>query len=303
MELRHLRYFIALSDCLNFTHAAERVHVTQSTLSHQIKQLEEELNQQLFIRKDKKVFLTESGETFLIYARKALYDIDQGILMLSSDIDDTDTIYGEIRIGATQSFCSGLIPACLTNLFSKYSTVKAVVKELSAHVIIEDLRSEYLDIGIAYRPDNLDDLWFEPLYNEEMVLIVSNKHPYAKRKRIRMIELQSQQLTLLTKEFATRKILDDCFKEAGINPTIIAETNTFSPILGLVQSTNICSIISEIAISHIHTKGLNVISIENPTPIRTPGLLWKKNEKKSAFVKSFASIIRRTIVDAKLKKP
>ena len=71
MELRHLRYFVALAECLSFTRAAERVHVTQSTLSHQIRQLEEEVGQPLFDRIGKKVVTTEAGELFLGYRRRA----------------------------------------------------------------------------------------------------------------------------------------------------------------------------------------------------------------------------------------
>ena len=79
MELRHLRYFVALAEYLSFTRAAERVHVTQSTLSHQIRQLEEEVGQPLFDRIGKKVVTTEAGELFLGFAMRALKEVDQGI--------------------------------------------------------------------------------------------------------------------------------------------------------------------------------------------------------------------------------
>ena len=78
MELRHLRYFTALADCLNFTRAAERVHVTQSTLSHQIRQLEDEVGRPLFERVGKRVVLTDAGELFQSYALRALKEVDQG---------------------------------------------------------------------------------------------------------------------------------------------------------------------------------------------------------------------------------
>jgi len=82
MELRHLRYFVAVAEHLSFTRAAARVHVTQSTLSHQIRQLEEEVGQPLFDRIGKKVVTTEAGELFLGFAIRALKEVDQGIAML-----------------------------------------------------------------------------------------------------------------------------------------------------------------------------------------------------------------------------
>src|SRR5512134_2754469 len=98
MELRHLRYFTALAECLSFTRAAERVHVTQSTLSHQIRQLEDELGQPLFDRIGKRVMLTEAGETYLGYASRALREVDHG---LSDLMRAGDQLSGEVRVGAT----------------------------------------------------------------------------------------------------------------------------------------------------------------------------------------------------------
>ena len=96
MELRHLRYFVALAECLSFTRAAQRVHVTQSTLSHQIKQLEDELGHALFERIGKRVVLTEAGETFLAHASKALLEVDHGLSNLKHAGDE---LSGEVRIG------------------------------------------------------------------------------------------------------------------------------------------------------------------------------------------------------------
>ena len=104
MELRHLRYFVALADTLSFTRAAERVHVTQSTLSHQIRQLEDEIGRPLFDRIGKRVLLTDAGETFLGYAAKALREVDQG---LGDLLRGPGELEGEVRIGSTGTFNVG----------------------------------------------------------------------------------------------------------------------------------------------------------------------------------------------------
>src|SRR5438445_13708570 len=174
MELRHLRYFVALAEYLSFTRAAERVHVTQSTLSHQIRQLEEEIGQPLFDRIGKKVVTTEAGELFLAFATRALKEVDHGIAMLKPG---GGGLTGEVRIGATHTFNIGLIPECVALFLARPPTVRLRVEELSADQIGAKLRAGELDIGIAYRPTGASDLWFEPLYNEEMVLVVSQAHP------------------------------------------------------------------------------------------------------------------------------
>ena len=111
MELRHLRYFVALAEHLSFTRAAARVHVTQSTLSHQIRQLEEEVGQPLFDRIGKKVVTTEAGELFLGFAVRALKEVDQGIAMLrpgSGGLTGRVRVAGEVRV-ATSSDPSAMV--------------------------------------------------------------------------------------------------------------------------------------------------------------------------------------------------
>ena len=182
MELRHLRYLVALAESLNFTRAAERVHVTQSTLSHQIRKLEDEIGYVLFDRATNHVALTDAGEVFLAFAVKALHEVDLGLGALKKD---SSTMGGELRIGATNTFNLGFIPKCVATFLSRHPGVKVSVDELSADGIRAKLNQGELDIGIAYRPAEPSDLVFEPLHNEEMVLAVSSQHPFAARKRVR----------------------------------------------------------------------------------------------------------------------
>lgn len=298
MELRHLRYFEALAECLHFTRAAERVHVTQSTLSHQIKQLEEEVGQRLFDRIGKRVAITEAGEVFLSFTSKALKEIDQGLGLLK---EASSALTGEVRIGATHTFNIGFIPSCVANFLSKYPTVKITVEELAADSIVSKLAEGALDIGIAYRPSVASDLWFEPLYNEEMVLVVSSEHPFASRKRIRMIELHRQRLVLLPETFSTRAMLDECFRACGAEPSVVVEMNTVAPMLGLASRTLIGTIVSRNAVPEI--PGLHVVLLESPTPMRTPGILWRREQDKTAPVRSFAAIVRKTALSGSLRLP
>ena len=297
MELRHLRYFIALSGSLNFTRAAERLHVTQSTLSHQIKQLEEEIGIALFDRVGKRVSLTEAGDEFLHYCTKALHEIDLGLGALRQESSD---VAGELRVGSTHTFNLGFIPDCIASFHGKHPRVKVVVEELSADQIAAWLQQGTLDLGIAYRPAAPGPLQFEPLYNEEMVLVVSRSHPLAGRKRIRMVELHQQRLVLLPDYFATRTLLEECFKASGAEPIVVAEFSTIAPMLGLVLRMVIGAIAAINAVPAA-MRGLAMIPIESPTPIRTPGLLWRLDAKRAAPVQAFAVIVRKTALANSLR--
>jgi LysR family cyn operon transcriptional activator len=298
MELRHLRYFVALAEYLSFTKAADRVHVTQSTLSHQIRQLEEELGQTLFDRIGRRVVTTEAGELFLAFAQRALKEVDLGIAMLKPG---GSGLTGEVRIGATHTFNIGLIPECVAQFLARHPTVRVRIDELPADQIIAKLHAGELDMGIAYKPIGPTDLWFEPLYNEEMVLVVSDKHPLAGRKRIRMVELHQQRLVLLPDYFSTRMLLEECFKASGAEPIVVAEMSTIAPMLGLVLRTEIGAIAAVNAVPAAMT-GLQMIPIESPTPIRTPGMLWRLGAEKAAPVQSFAVIVRKTALGNSLRQ-
>ena len=288
MELRHLRYFDAIADTQNFTRAAERLHVTQSTLSHQIRQLEEELGLVLFDRSHKKVALTEAGEMMRSHLLPALQQIDRGLQAMSHP---AETLSGEIRIAATHSFNTRLVPLCLSSFLSHHPGVRVSVEELSASLIAKRLASGHLELGVSYRPEDRSDLWFEPLYNEELKLVVSDRHPLARRRLVRMIELHNCRMVLLPGQFSTRLLLDDCFEAAGAQPLVIAELNSIAPMIELIRQTNLAGIIAETAVSP--AADLRAIPIEDPTPIRTPGLLWKKGANRSPMVKHMASLIRR----------
>src|SRR5690606_1356217 len=200
----------------------------QSTLSHQIRQLEDELGKPLFERSGKRVMLTEAGDQFLHYAQRALQEIDQGLGALRQN---TLELTGHLRIGSTHTFNLSFIPDCIASFQQRYPGIRISVEELAADTIVQRLHDRQLDIGIAYRPAEPLELQFEPLYNEEMVLVVGPEHPLARRKRVRMVELHGQSMVLLPRSFTTRLMLDECFQACGAEPHVLVEMNTLAPMM------------------------------------------------------------------------
>jgi LysR family transcriptional regulator, cyn operon transcriptional activator len=288
MELRHLRYFDAVAETLNFTRAAERLHVTQSTLSHQIKQLEDELGTPLFDRGGKQVRLTEAGEVLRSHMTPALEQIDLGLQALRAP---GEAITGSIRLGTTPSFNTRMVPLCVATLLNSYPGIAVSVEELAAGQILKRLRSGHLDLAVSYPPAEGSDLWFEALYKEELRLVVGVGHPLARRRRVRMVELHNVRMVLLPAQFLTRKLLDECFEQAGARPLVVAQLNSVTPMIELIRQTDLAGIITETAVAQ--TTDLRVIPLEDPTPVRTPGLLWPKGASRSPVLRHFTEIIRR----------
>src|SRR5690606_26058057 len=135
------------------------------------------------------------------------------------------------------------------------------------------------------------DLWFEPLYNEELRLCVAASHPLARRRRVRMVELHQHRMVLLPRQFSTRGLLDDCFEAAGARPLVVAELNSIAPMIELIRQTDLAGLIAETAVSP--SPVLRLIRLEVPAPIRAAGLLGKKGANRSPTVELMASVIRR----------
>lgn len=288
MELRHLRYFTVLAGSLNFTRAAERLHVTQSTLSHQIKQLEDELGKRLFERSGKRIALSEEGAEFLHHATRALREIDNGLGALRHEAAQAE---GELRVGTTTSFSLAFIPECVASFLQRHPQVRVIVEELAADQVNTRLQDGSLDVGVAYRPATPVPLHFEPLYNEEMVLVVGKAHPLARRKRVRMVELHGVGLALLPRTFATRTMLDECFRACGAQPHVAVEMSSPAAMMRLVTRAPLGSIVAANAVPL--DAGLSVVRLESPTPVRTPGILWSQDAKDSAATRAFTAIVRK----------
>jgi len=278
-----------LADCLNFTRAAGRVHVTQTTLSDQIRQLEDELGVALFARTGRRVMLTAAGEMFLEYSVEALGAIDRGITAINVVASEVSS---ELRAGVTQTSNRVLIPQCLASVMNHHPGVRILLEEMPAERINAELRAGTLDLGVSYRPSEASEIAFEPLYDEEMVLVVSPTHHFAQRKRVRMAELSGQRLALLHRGFTTRQLLDRCFAECGAAPQVVAEFNTINPMVDLVSRTDTATII---AMGHdLHRSDVHAVQLESPTPIRTTGILSASGgDKAPLHVKAFKALLRQ----------
>jgi LysR family transcriptional regulator, cyn operon transcriptional activator len=124
-----------------------------------------------------------------------------------------------------------------------------------------------------------------------MVLVVRPDHPLAQRARLRMVDLHHQPMVLLPREFATRVLLDEYFRSCGAEPLVAAEMNTVAPMIGLVARTHLAAIVSSRA---VEGRGdVVAVPLESPTPVRTPGILWKRGVKQPVEVRSFANNLRK----------
>ncbi len=287
MELRHLRYFLAVADHLSFTRAAAQLHVTQPTLSHQVNQLEKEINSVLFDRVGRRVRLTPSGEIFHEYAQKALKEINSATVAIS---ELEGLRHGALTIGAFESFSTSLLPPLLAKFCDLYPGVHVTVRQLPAGQLEEQLDKGKLNLGIAYSPPATDKIVAEKLFDEPLVLVVGTKHPLAHRKSIHITALDGEPLTLLTAEFPSRRLLESCLATVGAKPRIVLEINSIQATLATVRHTKLATVLT--ARMAMTVPGLHCIELV-PTVVRTAALFWRQGGYRTTAARVMADLIKK----------
>lgn len=297
IKLRQLRYFLAGAEHLHFSKAAEAQFVTQSTLSHQIAELETQIGQPLFDRFSKAVRLTQAGEIFRVYATRIVNEVDAGC----SALLDLDHLIGSsLRIGATQSFVHRHLGSILGKFIAQNPAVRLHVEELTAPQIEQQLCSGQLDLGIAFAPATMCDIKAEALDDEDMVLVTGVDHHLAKLASVRMAELEYEPLALLSSDHISRRHIDNCFRGAGVAPRVVCETNNLALILDMVRSSGVAAIVpSCMADAKL---GLRTVTLTDPTPRRTVALLRSRHHHESEAARVLAAALRKQFDSAPLRK-
>ena len=199
MELRQLKYFEKACEQQNFSEAARLLYISQSTLSQQIKQLEEELDVLLFDRIGKRVVPTEAGNAFLPYARKAIQDAESGRQIIR-DLKGIET--GTLLIGATYSL-SGLLTDALAEFTRTYPKIKVEITFATSHELLEALAGGQMDCVLSFRPEGCCGT-FEtlPLFSSGLYFIVHRSHPLAGVSSMTLKRLSQTPLILPAQGFA-----------------------------------------------------------------------------------------------------
>lgn len=277
MELRHIRYLLAVAEHGNFTRAAEALHVSQPTLSQQIRQLERALRVQLLDRSGRTVRLTDTGETYARYARRALRDLAAGERAMR-DVQDLSS--GSLRLAMTPTLIAYLVGPLVEDFHTRHPGITVDVRETSQERIEADLVDDVLDLGIAFDGAHHPAVAATALYTETLALVVGARHPDARRAEPLPIgELSTRGLALLSADFATRQHIDRHLAAHGVQPRIVVEANSVSALTEIVARTPLATVLPD-AIAPDHP-GLHAIPLEPEVPSRTVVLLRRDGGYRS----------------------
>lgn len=235
IELRHLRYFVAVAEELHFSRAAKRLQIAQPPLSQQIRKLEQYIGHPLFTRNSRAVALTHAGETLLERARYLLKRIDE-------DLDIVQRVgrgeMGSLTVGFIGSAMLTVLPTLLGGYRMKYSQVELRLRELTTSRLIDAIREGAVDIGFLRDAGPTEGLSVESILAEKFVVALPEKHPLAERKNVALAQLKRESLVLFPRDLgpsAWDKTMALCETE-GFRPKIVQEAPEWLTVLRLVSS-------------------------------------------------------------------
>ena len=286
MEIRQLRYFLDIAQTEHLTQSAQNLFVTQSTLSHGLRQLEQELNVTLFDRLGRGLKLSQAGAEFRVYATRALKEIEAGRMALA-DLSGLQS--GKLTVGAFPTFLNTVVPATVAAFSQAHPRVMVEVRDLRAGAIEALLLRGELDLGIAFHPTEHEEIETEPLFDERMLLVVGPSHSLAGRRSLAMKALADMPLALLPRSFATRRLIDASLRQADVAPTVRVEMDSVESLLGVCRHGDLASIVPERAARQ--APDLHAIALTEPQMVRHAGILWRRGASRSAAARAFAALL------------
>jgi DNA-binding transcriptional LysR family regulator len=218
MDLRQLEMFKTVADLGGFTRASEKLHVSHSAISRQVKLLEEELGRLLFTRENKRVAMTEEGKVLLVHVDVIRAQLAEAVKAVSQ--------VGHrplLRIGTGTSMLHLFLSPIVTEFRGEHPTVNVRITTGHTPHILEQICTKDIDIGVVTLPADVRGLSVTPLYREEIVIAMQRGHPLSSRKSVRPEQLAGLPMIVFPKGSSTRVVLDRFFQETGVTPFIQME--------------------------------------------------------------------------------
>ena len=238
MELRHLRYFVAVAEIENVSRAALKLHVSQPALSRQIRDLEDELGFSLLERTAKSVRLTEAGRVFLDDARALLQNADEAVTKARAVATAEPT---ELHVGYSPTPSAEILPKTLRAFQQAMPKVHVKLRDWSNNAILDGIRDGRLQLGLIVPPlkaSTLHDVRYEELFHQRVCVAVAPQHPFARRRAIPIAEVAAEPLIGLTREDYPNyyDYLSIIFSKVKQKPRVVEEHDSFAAVMSAVEA-------------------------------------------------------------------
>ena len=289
MELRQLRYFVAVAEERHFGRAAKRLRLSQPPLSVQIKGLEEELGVKLFQRSTRRVALTDAGRTFLERAEGILEAVEEA---KEAAKGADEGARGRLEIGFISSATLGLLPPAIRLFRERFGGVEIELRELTSAQQIDALYAGEIRVGLVRLPLRAPGLRFEPLQEESFLVALPSGHPLEALESVPLEAMVDQPLIFFTRQLmpSLHAQIVELFQRVGAFPNVVQHAVHLQTIVGLVASDVGLAILPEPA-ERFSREGVVYRSLDAPDATSWVGLAWVEGDE-SKLVKNFVRTVR-----------
>jgi LysR family transcriptional regulator, transcription activator of glutamate synthase operon len=292
MDLRQLRYLVAVAEEQNFTRAAAREHIAQPALSQQIRRLEDELGVVLIERTTRRMSLTDAGALLVARARRIMAEIDAA----NSELEAVKGIdVGHVRVGTIHTMGPIDVSVALAIFHERHPGVELTVREESSEELAEMIRDDELDLAFLSVTERVEShgLALHQLVSEELVVVLAPGHRLARRDRLRMTELRDEEFISYRQGARLRELLFAAGRHAGFEPRVRLESNESSRIRRLVARGMGVAILPR---SDAVSPGAEVavLALTDPPLTRDITLAWRQERMHPPAVVEFLSLARET---------
>jgi len=298
MELRQLRYLVALDEERHFTRAAAREHIAQPALSQQIRRLEEEVGLGLVDRTTRRVTMTEVGASLVARARRILAEVDAARVELEA-LSGIQT--GHVTVGVMHTMGPIDVSLALAIFHERHRGVELTVREQSSEELAEMLRVDELDLAFLSVTERIEShgLGLRQLVSEELVVILPADHRLGRRRRLRMAELGGEEFISYREGARLRELLISAAQHAGFEPQVKLESNESQRIRRMVARGMGVAILPR---SDAEGPGadVSVATLSEPALSRDITLAWREGRRHLPAALEFLELAWETFADPKL---
>ena len=291
MNLRDLRYLVALADLRHFGRAAEACHVSQPTLSTQIRKLEEELGVSLVERAPRHVMLTPAGQDIALRARRVLAEVEQ---MRETARRTADPEAGSVRLGLFPTLGPYLLPHVVPRIRRRFPRLELLLVEEKTETILHMLRDGKLDAAVLALPLHEDWADSEFLFEEPFLLAVPEGHPLSGSRNLTLADLGDQHLLLLEEGHCLRDQALEVCGLAGAGEKEGFRATSLETLRQMVAAGVGVTLLPVLAVKPPvpPSANLRLLPFRNPPPSRRLALVWRKSSAMAAFLHDLAAELR-----------
>ncbi|HLW23355.1 MAG TPA: LysR substrate-binding domain-containing protein [Steroidobacteraceae bacterium] len=290
MNLKDLKYLVALADTGHFGRAAERTFVSQPTLSAQLKKLEDYLGVKLVERQPKNVQLTEVGRQIVVRARRMLIEEEEIVELARSN---TDPLSGRLKLALIPTIGPYLLPRVMPRIRKTLPHLALMLYEHQTEPLLKRLRDGEIDVGILALPAALDGLDSRSLYSEAFMVALPNHHPLGQKSSIKVPDLKGQTLLLLEDGHCLRDQALEVCSRVDVREAEDFRATSLETLRQMVIAGLGLTLMPELAVESPFgsQRGLVVREFAKPAPARTVGAVWRKSSTRTAAIGAVCDVI------------